>query len=163
MVWNYSHQKQTSLALQSSWTNTVDIPLFVSNTFFFFDIASFLFLCFQWLFWFQYWFYLLMFDSIFVNFSFPFLFQLHFLGGELIMISWFSLYLIWRFLRKAVSYFGMNLLLQYSPHNQTLRVKCPYLEIFWSIFSHIWTEYGEIFHIVLYSVRMRENADQNNS
>ena len=26
----------------------------------------------------------------------------------------------------------------------TLREKCPYLEFFWSIFSRIWTEYGEI-------------------
>ena len=25
-----------------------------------------------------------------------------------------------------------------------LREKCPYLEFFWSIFSRIWTEYGEI-------------------
>ena len=36
--------------------------------------------------------------------------------------------------------------------------KCPYSELFWSVFSDIWTEYGEI-----YSVRMRENTDQNNS
>ena len=33
----------------------------------------------------------------------------------------------------------------------------------WSTFSRIRTEYGEILHISLYSVRMRENADQNNS
>ena len=26
----------------------------------------------------------------------------------------------------------------------TLREKYPYLELFWSIFSRIWTEYGEI-------------------
>ena len=31
---------------------------------------------------------------------------------------------------------------------------------FWSIFSRILTEYGEIFRISLYSVRMRENTDQ---
>ena len=31
---------------------------------------------------------------------------------------------------------------------------------FWSVFSHIWTEYGEILRISLYSVRMRENTDQ---
>ena len=30
-------------------------------------------------------------------------------------------------------------------------------------FSRIWTEYGEIRSISPYSVRMRENADQNNS
>ena len=31
---------------------------------------------------------------------------------------------------------------------------------FWSVFSQIWTEYGEIRSISSYSVRMRENADQ---
>ena len=45
----------------------------------------------------------------------------------------------------------------------TLREKCPYSEFFWSIFSHIWTEYGEILRISPYSVRMRENTDQKNS
>ena len=29
----------------------------------------------------------------------------------------------------------------------TLRVKCPYLEFFWSVFSHIRTEYGEILQV----------------
>ena len=28
--------------------------------------------------------------------------------------------------------------------NISLREKCPYLENFWSVFSRIWTEYGEI-------------------
>ena len=31
---------------------------------------------------------------------------------------------------------------------------------FWSVFSHIQTEYGEIIRISPYSVRMRENTDQ---
>ena len=44
-----------------------------------------------------------------------------------------------------------------------LREKCPYSELFWSVFSHIWTEYGEIQSISPYSVQMRENTDQNNS
>ena len=44
----------------------------------------------------------------------------------------------------------------------TLRQKCPYSELFWSVFSRIRTEYGEILRISSYSVRMRENADQNN-
>ena len=26
--------------------------------------------------------------------------------------------------------------------NKTLREKCPYSELFWSLFSRIWTEYG---------------------
>ena len=44
-----------------------------------------------------------------------------------------------------------------------LRKKCPYLQLFWSVFSRIWTEYGEVLRISPYSVRMRENTDQNNS
>ena len=47
--------------------------------------------------------------------------------------------------------------------SDTLHEKCPYSELFWSAFSRIWTEYGEILCISPYSVRMRENADQNNS
>ena len=31
---------------------------------------------------------------------------------------------------------------------------------FWSVFSHIWTEYAEVRSISPYSVRMRENTDQ---
>ena len=44
-----------------------------------------------------------------------------------------------------------------------LRKKCPYSELFWSAFSRIRTEYREIWSISPYSVRMRENTDQNNS
>ena len=36
--------------------------------------------------------------------------------------------------------------------------KGSYSELFWSVLSRIRTEYG-----ALYSVRMRENTDQNNS
>ena len=39
---------------------------------------------------------------------------------------------------------------------EALRKKWPYSEFFRSIFSRIWTEYGEI-------LRMRENKDQKNS
>ena len=42
----------------------------------------------------------------------------------------------------------------------SLREKCPYSEFFWSLFSLIRTEYGEIRR---YSVWMRENAYQKNS
>ena len=45
----------------------------------------------------------------------------------------------------------------------TLRNECPYSVLFWSAFSRIWTEYGEIRIISPYSVQMRENADRNNS
>ena len=44
-----------------------------------------------------------------------------------------------------------------------LREKFPYSELFWSVFSRIRTEYGEILRISPYSVQMRENTDQNNS
>ena len=45
----------------------------------------------------------------------------------------------------------------------SLREKRPYLELFWSVFSRIRTEYGEILRISPYSVRMWDNTDQNNS
>ena len=45
----------------------------------------------------------------------------------------------------------------------TLRKKCPYSELFWSVFSRIRTEYGEIIRVSPYSVGMRENADQSKS
>ena len=45
----------------------------------------------------------------------------------------------------------------------TLTEKCTYSEFFWSVFSRIRTEYGEIKSIAPYSVRMRENIDQKNS
>ena len=44
---------------------------------------------------------------------------------------------------------------------QTLREKRPYLELLWSVYSHIRTEYGEIRSISPYLVQKRENADQN--
>ena len=44
-----------------------------------------------------------------------------------------------------------------------LQKNCPYSELFWFSFSRIRTEYGEILRISPYSIRMRENADQNNS
>ena len=44
-----------------------------------------------------------------------------------------------------------------------LREKCPYSELYWSAFSRIRSEYGDILDISPYSVRMRENVDQNNS
>ena len=43
-----------------------------------------------------------------------------------------------------------------------MRQKCPYSELFWSVFSCIQTEFGEILHISLYVVRMRANVDQSN-
>ena len=43
----------------------------------------------------------------------------------------------------------------------SLRKNFPYSELFWSIFSSIRTEYGEIQSISPYSARKWENADQN--
>ena len=54
------------------------------------------------------------------------------------------------------------ILLLYS-RNLALREKCPYSELFWSVFSRIRTEYGETLCIFPYSIRIRENTDQNNS
>ena len=39
----------------------------------------------------------------------------------------------------------------------SLRKKCPYLELFWSVFSRIRTKYGDILRISPYSIQMREN------
>ena len=45
----------------------------------------------------------------------------------------------------------------------SLRKKLLYSEFFWSVSSRIRTKYGEIRNTSQYSVRMRENTDQNNS
>ena len=60
------------------------------------------------------------------------------------------------------------MLLQYkrvlsSEQKHTLREKSPYSEFFWSVFSCILTEYGEMRFISLHPVRMRENTDQKTS
>ena len=47
--------------------------------------------------------------------------------------------------------------------NITLLEKCPYSELFSSVFSRIRAEYGEMQSIYPYSVWMWENTDQNNS
>ena len=45
----------------------------------------------------------------------------------------------------------------------SLRKECPYSKLFWSVFSSIRTDHGEILRIFPYSVRMRGNMDHNNS
>ena len=45
----------------------------------------------------------------------------------------------------------------------TLRETCPFLELIWSVFFRIRTEYGETLRFSPHSVRMRENTDQNSS
>ena len=49
------------------------------------------------------------------------------------------------------------------PQSAPLREKCPYSELFWFAFFRILTEYGQIRGISPYSVRKRQNVDQNNS
>ena len=44
--------------------------------------------------------------------------------------------------------------------HQPQREKCSYSEFFWSVFSRIRTEYGEILRISSYLIRMRENTEQ---
>ena len=44
-----------------------------------------------------------------------------------------------------------------------LRKRCPYSEFFLTMFSGIWTEYGDLVRRSLYSVQMKENTDQKNS
>ena len=51
---------------------------------------------------------------------------------------------------------------QLSEARFTLRKKCPYSNFLWSLFSRIWTDYGEILRISPHSVEMRENTDQKN-
>ena len=41
--------------------------------------------------------------------------------------------------------------------------KCRYLKFFWSVFSPIWTEYGEIRRISPFEILMRKNMDQKHS
>ena len=78
---------------------------------------------------------------------------------------------------KTVSYFEKQCHLvrrEYSNLNQNLSnclrrynlFSCHCMKsvqirrFFWSVFSRIWTEYGEIRSISSYSVQMRENTDQ---
>ena len=58
-------------------------------------------------------------------------------------------------------FFFRDYFILFSQHN--FRISKKLSKMFWSIFSRIWTEYGEIRIIFLYSNRMREDTDQNNS
>ena len=48
------------------------------------------------------------------------------------------------------------------PDIYALRKNFPNMEFFWSVFSRIWTEYGDLRSKYLYSVQIRENTDQKN-
>ena len=43
---------------------------------------------------------------------------------------------------KAVSIYFVPMDLLLILNRASLHEKCPYLEFFWSVFSHIWPEYG---------------------
>ena len=66
----------------------------------------------------------------------------------------FSFFVFFRYILSVFFSYSIEFcffLQSYSDIDFTiLRKKCPYSELFWSVFSHIWTE-------------MRENEDQNNS
>ena len=59
--------------------------------------------------------------------------------------------------------FFFKILFLSATRYHALHEKCPYSEFFWSVFPRIRTEYGQIFRISPYSVRMQENAVQKNS
>ena len=61
----------------------------------------------------------------------------------------------------CVPVFREKFLFKYIFHYYiTVREKCQIRSNFWSVFSLIRTEYGEILCISPYSVRMRESTDQ---
>ena len=77
-----------------------------------------------------------------------------------------------QYLYRRMSYQTVRYALNQTQYNSTnyyqflyfsLLEKCPYLEIFLSVFSRIRTENREIRNISAYSVRMRRNTDQKNS
>ena len=88
-------------------------------------------------------------------------------SNKKIVFPWDSLRLYWQIAKqvKKLTKYLTEYYLSMAIHScrlklikgwVTLRKKCPYLEWFWSLFSRIRPEYGEI-------QSMRENTDQNNS
>ena len=81
------------------------------------------------------------------------------------MIMIFIIYLPTRFviylLIRQIVIFQTLFALNFS--SGTLLEKWPYSEFFWSVFSRIRTEFGEMLSIFPYSVWIRENTDQKNS
>ena len=63
----------------------------------------------------------------------------------------------------AIIFKRLSSLTTYNLFALLLRKKWPYSKLFWSVFSLIRTEYGEIRSISPYIVRMREIGDKNNS
>ena len=78
-------------------------------------------------------------------------------------MSLVTFYIPWRYQKPKGFLMFLVGVERHLRHEMTLREKCPYSEFFWSFFSRIPTEYGEILRICPYPVRMRENTDQKNS
>ena len=57
---------------------------------------------------------------------------------------------------------GYNQLNHPQKQQLTLHKKFPYLKFFMSVFSCIWTKYGDLLCKFSYSVQMTENTDQKN-
>ena len=76
-----------------------------------------------------------------------------------------KLFLVYQLPKCSCSYFSkaLGFYLRVLFSCESLRKKCLYSELFWFVFSRIRTENGEIRCISLYSVRMWENIDHNNS
>ena len=73
--------------------------------------------------------------------------------------------LSWSSVVQTLEIFALNSHDNHDPHSDISElnhcVKSGQIQsFFWSVFSRIRTEYGEILSISLYSVRMRENTDQ---
>ena len=71
---------------------------------------------------------------------------------------WHRCFLV-TFVKFSRTSFLLNISMVLFLNNLTLCEKCLCSEFFWSVFSHIRTEYGEIFRHSPYSVRLGENAD----
>ena len=65
------------------------------------------------------------------------------------------------FPKQSVNYFHKKMHQRCLIESYT--AQCSPSEFFWSLFSHIWTEYGKVLRISPQSVRMRENMERKNS
>ena len=67
----------------------------------------------------------------------------------------------WLYLRPYLQ--NCNCFWTLMKYQNTQREKCPYSDFFWSVFSHIRSEFEKILSMSPYSVRIPENTDQKNS
>ena len=101
--------------------------------------------------------------------SFSFYYEFHYFIGFILhwvdQIYWQSLVLVfYHFIQRVIRWIFLHdsFLLEYiSVIFISLGENCLYSEFFWSLFSCIWTDYGEIVHIFLHSVQMRTRKVSN--